>query len=137
MSELNNKETLRPYSMAGSETTTVAHSVEPSVFEKKEMTPSAAPSSTSVREPSAEPQTAEANEELDEKTPKEAVEGSISDEEAEDNFEYPKSWKLAIITIALALSVFCMALVRHTIPVLTTRKLTTLTGQHHHRDCYP
>ncbi|KAF2797657.1 MFS general substrate transporter [Melanomma pulvis-pyrius CBS 109.77] len=110
MTELNNKETLRPYSMAGSETTTVAHSVEPSVFEKKEMTPSAAPSSTSVREQSAEPQTADTTEDLDEKTPRAAVEGSMSDEEAEENFEYPKSWKLAIITIALALSVFCMAL---------------------------
>lgn len=30
--------------------------------------------------------------------------------EGEDDIEYPSSWKLAIITAALMLSVFCMAL---------------------------
>lgn len=29
----------------------------------------------------------------------------------EDDFEYPTKWKLAAITVALCLSVFCMALV--------------------------
>lgn len=32
------------------------------------------------------------------------------EEDDEDNYEYPKKWKLALITIALCLSVFCMAL---------------------------
>lgn len=35
--------------------------------------------------------------------------GSNYDEE--DDFEYPTKWKLAVITLALCLSVFCMALV--------------------------
>lgn len=35
---------------------------------------------------------------------------SASDED--DDFEYPKGFKVAAITIALCLSVFCMALVR-------------------------
>jgi hypothetical protein len=35
----------------------------------------------------------------------------ISADNEEDGFEYPKSWKLAAITTALCLSVFCMALV--------------------------
>jgi len=30
----------------------------------------------------------------------------------EDGVEYPKAWRLGVITIALCLSVFCMALVR-------------------------
>lgn len=34
------------------------------------------------------------------------------EEEEEDNHEYPAKWRLALITIALCLSVLCMALVR-------------------------
>lgn len=30
--------------------------------------------------------------------------------EEEDDLEYPKSWKLGLITVALCLSVFCVAL---------------------------
>lgn len=33
----------------------------------------------------------------------------------EDDFEYPTKWKLAAITVALCLSVFCMALVSFSI----------------------
>lgn len=33
-----------------------------------------------------------------------------ADHEGEDEIEYPSSWKLAIISLALCLSVFCMAL---------------------------
>ena len=41
---------------------------------------------------------------------------SLSDlEDDDDNFEYPTKWKLTIITIALCLSVFCMALVRQSV----------------------
>lgn len=35
---------------------------------------------------------------------------AVDDED--DNIEYPSSWRLALITVALCLSVFCMALVR-------------------------
>jgi hypothetical protein len=140
MSEFNNKESLRPQSMAGSEATTVANSVVPSVVEQKEMATSAAPSAASVREreQSPEPQVAA---ESTEKTPHDAVHGgsSVSDAEPnpdpEDDFVYPQGWQLTIITIALAFSVFCMALVSrsHKYPPLMTRKLTALPGQHHSR----
>jgi hypothetical protein len=106
MSEINNKESLRPYSMAGSETTTVANSAVPSVMEHKEMATSAAPSAASIKE---REQSAAA--EPTEKTPNVEGSGSISDEDTEDNFVYPKGWQLTIITTALAFSVFCMALV--------------------------
>lgn len=33
------------------------------------------------------------------------------EEEEEEQIEYPAKWRLALITIALCLSVFCMALV--------------------------
>lgn len=36
--------------------------------------------------------------------------GTVGTEEAQDT-EYPAKWRLALITIALCLSVFCMALV--------------------------
>jgi hypothetical protein len=38
-----------------------------------------------------------------------AISADAVDEE--DDFEYPTKWKLAVITLALCLSVFCMALV--------------------------
>jgi hypothetical protein len=43
------------------------------------------------------------------------VSASASEEEDKD-FEYPKGWKLGAITIALCLSVFCMALVSPVYP---------------------
>jgi len=45
----------------------------------------------------------------------------ISADDEEDGFEYPKSWKLAAITIALCLSVFCMALVSHLMSWISSR----------------
>lgn len=101
MSETNNQ-TLRPASMADSEKT-AARSVGD--LEKKEMgvgesgLPSAAPS---VHEKTPEEKQPEVNEKRNSR-------GSNYDEE--DDFEYPTKWKLAIITLALCLSVFCMALV--------------------------
>lgn len=74
-------------------------------LEKKEMgvgesgLPSAAPS---VHEKTPEEKEPEVNEKRNSR-------GSNYDEE--DDFEYPTKWKLAIITLALCLSVFCMALV--------------------------
>lgn len=38
-------------------------------------------------------------------------EKEIENEEEEEQIEYPAKWRLALITIALCLSVFCMALV--------------------------
>ncbi|KAF2112411.1 MFS transporter [Lophiotrema nucula] len=99
MSEFN-KETLRPLSMADSETT-VARSVEPSILEKKEPVESVMPSA----EPESQTATTAPG---DEKAVERSSQHSASDEE--DDFEYPKAWKLTIITIALCLSVFCMAL---------------------------
>lgn len=101
MSETN-KQTLRPASMADSEKT-AARSVGD--LEKKEMgvgesgLPSAAPS---VLDKTLEEKEPEVNEKRNSR-------GSNYDEE--DDFEYPTKWKLAIITLALCLSVFCMALV--------------------------
>lgn len=105
MSDIYNKESLRPRSMAGSETTTVANSTVPSVMEQKEQAVSAAPSAASVRDRDA------VDEESTEKTPHVEGSGSVSDDE--DDFVYPKGWQLTIITTALAFSVFCMALVRN------------------------
>lgn len=102
MNELNNKESLRPISMADSEKTATA-SVNPPVGDTKEAVESVMPS---TREQSVEPQGA---------TEVAAVRTSQEGAEEEDpdaNHEYPTAWKLTIITIALCLSVFCMALVR-------------------------
>ena len=74
-------------------------------FEKKEMgvgesgLPSAA---ASVREKTADEKELEVNEKRNSKA---------GNGDEEDDFEYPTKWKLTIITLALCLSVFCMALV--------------------------
>ncbi|KAF2655353.1 MFS general substrate transporter [Lophiostoma macrostomum CBS 122681] len=106
MSE-HNKESLRPLSMADSEKT-ATQSVNPSFVETKETAESVMPSAAaSTREQSVEPQTAApVDQQLDEKTPNLTAEGA----DADDGFEYPTAWRLTIITIALCLSVFCMAL---------------------------
>lgn len=104
MSEINNQ-TLRPISIADSEKT-AARSVGD--LEKKEMgvgesgLPSAA---ASVHDAEKQP---EVNEKRNSKA---------SNSEDDDDFEYPTSWKLAIITLALCLSVFCMALVSPGCPI--------------------
>lgn len=41
---------------------------------------------------------------------KEQAAAANPEEEDDENVEYPKAWKLAVITLALCLSVFCMAL---------------------------
>lgn len=74
-------------------------------LEKKEMgvgesrLPSAAPS---VQEQITDEKEPQVNEKRNSKA---------SNNDDEDDFEYPTKWKLTIITIALCLSVFCMALV--------------------------
>lgn len=101
MSEANHQ-TLRPGSMTDSERTAARSMGE---LEKKEMgagesgLPSAA---VSVHEPTTDEKEAQVNE-------KRNSQASIGDEE--DDFDYPTGWRLAVITLALCLSVFCMALV--------------------------
>lgn len=71
----------------------------------------------------------------DEKEPEvnEKRNSKVSNSEEEDDFEYPTKWKLAIITIALCLSVFCMALVGLTNSYTAFRiARLTMTGQHNH-----
>ncbi|KAF2015868.1 MFS general substrate transporter [Aaosphaeria arxii CBS 175.79] len=97
MVEQNTKDNLRAPSMADSEKT-ATQSVEPSVLDTKVPAESTMPSAAvSERAPSVEPDT---------KQPQEKAENS----DDEDNFEYPKAWRLTVISIALCLSVFCMAL---------------------------
>jgi hypothetical protein len=101
MSEANNQ-TLRPVSMADSEKTAARSMGD---LEKKEIGvgESALPSAAaSVHERSADEKEAQVNEKRHSKA---------SNGDEEDDFEYPTKWKLTIITIALCLSVFCMALV--------------------------
>jgi len=137
-----NKDMLRPISVADSETTTVAN-VDAKDVDTKDMAASAAPSS--LREPSAEPEPERAvpvaATDLPEKTPDEAAVATTSDEDDEANFEYPKAFRLVIVTVALALSVFCMALVSLWSPrphCIHIRPYTdNPTGQYHSRDRHP
>ncbi|KAF2452521.1 major facilitator superfamily domain-containing protein [Lineolata rhizophorae] len=83
---------------------TVSRSVEPSVMEKKDPAEvyagdANAPASeaVSMKEGATRPTSTE------EKKPE-------AQQSEEEEIEYPKAWKLALITIALCLAVFCMAL---------------------------
>jgi hypothetical protein len=97
---------LHPRPSADSERT-AAQSFNPSVGDKKDPAESNMPStSNSLR---GEPQGFENPSKGDAVVTGHASEGSTSGEE---EFEYPKAWSLAAITLALCLSVFCMALVR-------------------------
>lgn len=102
MSETNTQ-TLRPVSMVDSEKT-AARSVGD--LEKKEIgvgesgLPSAAASIQDT--PIDDVKEAQVNEKRNSKA---------SNSDKEDDFEYPTKWKLTVITLALCLSVFCMALV--------------------------
>ncbi|KAF2684726.1 MFS general substrate transporter [Lentithecium fluviatile CBS 122367] len=96
---------LRPISMADSEATTMA----PSVVDTKEPSENVRPDTTSTT-PSARDTSVERKQaptEVEKNMGETAMDSSADDDE---NFEYPTAWKLAVITIALCLSVFCMAL---------------------------
>jgi len=93
---------LRPSSMTDSEKT-AAPSVQATVTdEKKGAVETVAPAAGVVVD-AAQPI-------VEEKTsrPNSAAEPTSDDD---DNFEYPTKWRLTAITVALCLSVFCMALV--------------------------
>ena len=100
--------------MADSEATTMA----PSVVETKEPMENVRPGTTSAtpsaRQPSTDLPAAPIEDEknMAEKTVPVVPAENSSEEDDDDNFEYPTAWKLAAITTALCLSVFCMALVR-------------------------
>ncbi|KAK3116566.1 MFS sugar transporter [Teratosphaeriaceae sp. CCFEE 6253] len=93
-------ETPRP----GSDETTPAPSTAPSVLDPEKATPSAAVdvNATEVRSPSRDDETA-----LEKKI--DAL-GQEEEQREDDDIEYPNGLKLTLITIALCLSVFCMAL---------------------------
>ncbi|KAF2034714.1 MFS general substrate transporter [Setomelanomma holmii] len=93
--------------MADSEKT-ATQSHEPSVYEKKGVVESVLPSAAaSVKNVEPSGIVADEKDESEVKTSKRNSQASASDE---DDFEYPTKWKLTAITIALCLSVFCMAL---------------------------
>jgi hypothetical protein len=139
-----NKQPLRPQSMADSEKT-AAPSVEPSVMDPEKQVPSESLHTAEAPSVRATPE-ASSDHYAPAPEPKTAVEQSSqhSASEDEDNFEYPKAWRLTFITLALCLSVFCMALVRSSCTLSPgsgmaspeTCQLSTLTGQHHYRDRY-
>lgn len=97
--------------MADSEKT-AAPSHEHSDFEKKGAVDGVVESvlpSTAASAQVVDPVVADEKHVAAENTSKRNSQASASDDE--DDFEYPTKWKLGAITIALCLSVFCMALV--------------------------
>jgi hypothetical protein len=105
MTDTNNH--LRPSSMASSDKT-ATQSHEPSILEKPAVVESVMPSAAASVH-AAEPVVTDEKNTVNENTSKRNSQASASDDD--DNFEYPTGWRLAAITIALCLSVFCMALV--------------------------
>ncbi|EDU45322.1 AraJ, Arabinose efflux permease [Pyrenophora tritici-repentis] len=101
MADPNNQ--LRPSSMADSEKTATP-SVPPAVTEEKKGPVEIVLPATTTAVDATRPITGE---KALTSRPDSAV---VPTEEEEDSFEYPTKWKLAAISIALCLSVFCMAL---------------------------
>lgn len=107
---------LRPSSKASSDKT-MAQSVDPSVHDTKLATETMPSPATSIRHKSAEDLGEKPAKDVDleevDKGATEKVSDGTSQEASteEDDFVYPKAWTLAAITLALCLSVFCMALV--------------------------
>jgi EmrB/QacA subfamily drug resistance transporter len=99
MSDTNNE--LRPSSMADSEKT-AAPSVQPNVTDEKKGAVETVAPAAGVAVDASRPVTGEKS-----SRPNSITEPTLDDE---DTFEYPTKWKLAAITLALCLSVFCMAL---------------------------
>ena len=90
--------------MAGDTDSTFSKSADPSAFEKKEIATENAAETSEIHSIQEKNETAVATQVAEEEK-----EDAAPGEEPEP--EYPTSWKLAMITIALCLSVFCMALV--------------------------
>jgi hypothetical protein len=112
---------LRPSSKSshnGSAESTLAPSGVPSVMEKSTDPPAGHPAETvDVKETAVSQVEPRRSSQLDRDglakevatTTQEAKEETGGEEE-EDDTVYPEKWKLALITIALCLSIFCMAL---------------------------
>lgn len=130
------KDTLRPPSTASmdeSATSTVAQSHEPSVMEKAE----AAALEPEDEKKDVPDQLADAAEEpeVNEKALDGTLDRAVSTVSTEAE-EYPGTAKLAIISLALCLSVFCIALVRIRILTIFRSAATNyIQGQYHHCHC--
>lgn len=136
--------TLRPSSHAShgeSATSTLAKSV-PQSLNEKEPTSTKTTKITPKMESKKNP--AKAKHEIDIVEPhslKDQVQNAVQEakiqdsavNEQEDNTVYPAGWKLGLITIALCLSVFCMALVCPASIVTTTLLPDHFAGQYYHR----
>jgi hypothetical protein len=126
--------------MVKSEATTVVPSQNVSTIdlpthpkEEKDSQPVAAEAeSTSSSEPAEPAEPAEKTEEVT------AVEEAkaFDKPDADSEVEYPHGPKLVIITIALCLSVFLVALVRTAHGPLCSCNANTTPGQYYHRDCH-
>src|ERR1700742_4073440 len=81
-------------SLPSSSANSISKSVEPSMADNKEM-----------NVPNAEKEASPVPESLEKE-----VDVLPDASPAEEEIEYPKSWRLGLITAALCLSVFCMAL---------------------------
>jgi hypothetical protein len=99
------KDELRPSSMTDSEKT-AAPSVQATVADDKKGAVETVAPAAGVAVDAAQPITGEKT-----SRPNSTAEPTADDE---DTFEYPTKWRLAAITVALCLSVFCMALVSST-----------------------
>lgn len=105
MSDANN---LRPSSMADSEKTATP-SYNPSLKEHKGVGETVLPA-TAGSDAVVDPVIADEKNVAAEHTSKRESTASATEEEDDDDFVYPTGWKVIAITIALCLSVFCMAL---------------------------
>jgi hypothetical protein len=100
MSDTNNH--LRPSSMTDSEKT-AAPSIQATVTDEKKGAAETVAPAAGVAVDAARPITGE--------KPSRPTSTAEPTEDDEDTFEYPTKWRLTAITVALCLSVFCMALV--------------------------
>jgi len=102
--------------MADSEKT-ATHSHQPSILQQKGVVETVMPStagSVNVTDPVIIVNEKNIPVEATSKRNSQASSASASEEDVD--FDYPKGWKLGAITIALCLSVFCMALVSPVYP---------------------
>jgi hypothetical protein len=88
---------------------TATPSHEPSVHEKQGVVESVMPPATGVAMATESIVADEKSPAADATSKRNSQDGAASSDE-EDDFEYPTKWRLTAITIALCLSVFCMAL---------------------------
>jgi len=104
--------------------------------EEKDSQPEVAEAeSTSSAEPAEPAELARPAEKTEETTAVEEAK-ALDKPEAESEVEYPHGPKLVIITVALCLSVFLVALVSSVHGPLCSCNANTSPGQYYHRDCH-